>query len=728
MVSVLDLNTRDLILPGEGGMVRIEQGKGRFQLTVACALLALGVVFSPACKKSAPAGPTIAVPTFTRSFTAAGNEFKYTVVGKDPALGGTTTIPTVLVPVSLVFGGPAGGAEKDMEISAADDVQKVVQSPVFQNYAFTTGDTQYGDAIQRAQFYKLATARDWHTRLGQPRVTSPLQITIPSANGYVLNSKKTGHSLAIVDLDFVQKELFKGLAKTEAKPDELVIALTENVEFYELGDATVCCTWGAHGAEADASSKVLQPFVLSTYLDPDVVPGYSDIQPITQQIAAWMNDPLHGQQENTFPAWQRPVAKGGCGGRGIGTHYRFALPTDGVSGSNSTVMKAETGEYHLENVALLPWYTQTANPDTFQGAYSFPDTSLLKSPAEPCAPRRGRMEAEPTEPPLANPHAPNGHQLIGYWVGYSRSKTVPLRDVSPQWDVIIVAFAAPVKGSTSTLQFETPAGYTKEEFRAEIAAMKRKGKKVLISLGGGGQVVKLDTAEDLKNFVDSVGGIVADYDFDGVDLDLETPSLMLDPGDTDFRKPTTPCVVNLIDAMRQLRKRFGPRFMLAEVPEGPQVPAGYVTYAGQFGSFLPVIYATRDILSFVDVQDYNTPPLEGMDGNYYMPETADYYGAMTEMLVHGFHVGGNPRSYFPPLPPEKVAVGFLVGRSKLDAIEKSVRYLITGKPFGGDYKLQRSSGYRNFNGVMFWNIQADRADNYRMSNAIGPLLHGLARR
>ncbi len=710
------------------GNVRINR---RFHIQAACVYVVatVCVVFSPACKKSAPSGPAISVPTFTRSFTAAGKQYQYTIVGRDPSQGGTTTMSTVLVPVSLVFDGFTDKSGKKLEISAASDVPKVVQSPIFQKHAFATGDTQYGDAIQRAQFYKEAVAKDWHTLLSQPRVTSPLQIMIPPANGYVLTSKKTGHSLALVDLDFVQKELFKGLEKTQVKPDELVIALTKNVEFYELGDATVCCTWGAHGVHEDASSKALRPFILSTYLDPGVVPGYSDIQPITQQVAAWINDPLHGYRENEFPAWQRPGAAGGCGGRGIGTHYRFALPTDAASESNSTVVQAEGGEYHLENVSLLPWYTQNVNPDTFQGAYSFPDTSVLKTAAEPCTPRGERIEVTPTASPLANPHPPNGHQLIGYWVGYSRSKTIPLRDVSPQWDVIIVAFASRVKGATSTLHFETPAGYTKERFRDEVAAMQRKGKKILISLGGGGAVVTLSTAQDLKNFVDSVGSIVADYGFDGVDLDLETPSLILDPGDKDFRKPTTPSVVNLIDAMRQLRKRFGPKFMLAEVPEGPQVPAAYVTYAGQFGSFLPVIYGTRDILSFVDVQDYNTPPLEGMDGNYYFPETADYYVAMTEMLVHGFQVGRNPKSYFPPLPPEKVAVGFLVGRSKLPEIEKSVRYLITGKPFaGGEYKLQRKGGYRNFNGVMFWNIQADRADNYQMSNAIGPLLHSLPRR
>ena len=331
-------------------MIFSKQARVGFHLQSVYILLGLCVLLSPACEKKAPSGPEIAVPVFTRSFAAGGQEYHYTVAGRDPAQGGATTIPTVLVPVSLVFEGPADQTGKKMEVSAADDVQKVVQSPVFQKHAFATGDTQYGDAVQRAQFYKEASAKDWHTLLGQPRVTSPLQITIPAANGYVLTSKKTGHSLAIVDLNYVQKELFKGLAKMQAKPDELVMALTKNTEFYELDDATVCCTWGAHGVQTDATSKVLQPFVLSTYLDAGVVPGYSDVQPITQQLAAWMNDPLHGYKENSFPAWQRPAEQGGCGGRGIGTHYRFALPTDSLPESNYTVVKTEAGEYHLENV------------------------------------------------------------------------------------------------------------------------------------------------------------------------------------------------------------------------------------------------------------------------------------------------------------------------------------------------------------------------------------------
>jgi chitinase len=101
----------------------------------------------------------------------------------------------------------------------------------------------------------------------------------------------------------------------------------------------------------------------------------------------------------------------------------------------------------------------------------------------------------------------------------------------------------------------------------------------------------------------------------------------------------------------------------------------------------------------------------------------DYHAAMTELLLHGFNVGGNPAHFFPPLPPSKVAVGFLTGYTSPSIVSQAMDYIITGKiPAGTTYKLREPSGYPAMIGAMFWTIDADRNDNYKYSNLIGPQL------
>lgn len=693
-------------------------------------LLSVSLIGSAAF--TAPPSSLATVPTFTGSFVTNGNQYSYTMAGRQPQSGGTTTIPTVLVPIILSFQARGGLGGPHAAMDAAANVPEVLHSPIFQRYPFATGNTQYADAVQRAQFYSIAAKNDWHTMLGEPHVAPAISIEIPAASGYLLHSQRTGKSLGIADLGFVQQELFQDLAKTGAGPGTLLIALTRDVLFYSLGDATVCCSAGMHGVEVNSTGRSAQAFVIASYFDPGVVPDYADIQAVTQQIGEWVNDPLAGYRTNKFPAWLKPNGAG-CGGGGESSAYIFQQPADYLSRAGAAVVRVKGKIQHLENIALLPWFEQEPATETFQRAYSFPNTKALAKPAEACTAARNHP-AEPTAKPVARTEAPNGHALIGYWEGYSSVKhPTPIRDVSPQWDVVIATFAAPVKGSKSLLHFEAPAALGDKRFKEGVDYLKSKGKKVLISLGGGGQVVTLNTPKDLHNFVSSVTAIVEKYGFDGVDLDIETPSLILNPGDTDFRHPTTPSVVNLITAMHQLKKHFGSKFMITEVPEGPQTQAGMQTYAGQFGSFLPVIYGTRDILSFVDVQHYNTPPLEGLDGNYYFAGTADYNVALSEMMVHGFPVAGAAKRFFPALPAEKVAVGFAVspgirGYTSLQEIEDGLRYLMLGKPYtGAEYKLRWPAGYPQFLGTMFWAINADRRVNYKMSNAIGPFLHKLPR-
>jgi chitinase len=173
-----------------------------------------------------------------------------------------------------------------------------------------------------------------------------------------------------------------------------------------------------------------------------------------------------------------------------------------------------------------------------------------------------------------------------------------------------------------------------------------------------------------------------------------------------------------------LKDHFGAKFQISLVPEGTQIPAGLPSYGGQFGSYLPIAYAIRDILTFMDVQDYNTPPLQGLDGEIYQAGTVDYHAAMTELVLHGFPVGDR-RKIFPALPAEKVAIGFLTGDTTPDVVSKALDYVITGnRPAGLTYRLRHRKGYPGMLGAMFWTIDADRRENYHFSNVVGPQLHG----
>jgi chitinase len=666
-------------------------------------------------------------------FQQAVGSTSYAVAGAAPA-NVTTTIPTVLVPIILSFDARKI-AGKPFVMDARADMARVLHSPIFTRFPFPTGgNTQYADAMLRTTF---TGNKDWHTLLAKPDV-KPIRITIPVGYGYILTSRASGRSLAVADIVFLQKEIFKQIPR---QAGALVMAVTRNTTFYTHGDATECCAWGTHGADSSTGNS----FVLASYLDeaPSIVED-RDIQPLTQQLAQFVKDPLfeplmRGRNVvipgNVVPGWLRPAwqpagDQGPCGGNRVGTDLFLLEPVNTnlkntLPVSRPFVARAGKDIWHLQTVALLPWYT-----GAFEGwgsTYSFPDSQVLTEHAQPCPPPDS-FDAPPMPKVSAIPQigVPNGHKMIGYWIAYGPAGAhIPLREVSPQWDIIIVAFATPdPTAPEGTMQFRTPLGMDTEQFKADIAYMKSQGKKVIVSLGGGGENFTLNDPKRVPNYVASVSRIVTEYGFDGIDIDFESPSLSIDPGDKDFRHPTTPSIVNLISALRQLHDRFGPDFMISLVPEGTQIPSGYPSYGGQFGSYLAIAHGIRDILTFMDTQHYNTPPLQALDGEIYQPGSVDYHAAMTELVLHGFDVGGDPKVHFPPLPPNKIAVGFLTGDANPTTVSQAMDYIITGKaPAGTKYKLRNPAGYPGMIGMMLWTLNYDRDDGYNFSNLVGPQLH-----
>ncbi|MER5711479.1 glycoside hydrolase family 18 protein [Streptomyces sp. NPDC002122] len=326
------------------------------------------------------------------------------------------------------------------------------------------------------------------------------------------------------------------------------------------------------------------------------------------------------------------------------------------------------------------------------------------------------------------------HALVGYLhasfangSGYTR-----MADVPDSWDVINLAFGEPTSVTSGDIRFslcpatECPNVESAADFKAAIKAKQAAGKKVLISIGGQNGQVQLATTAARDTFVSSVSKIIDEYGLDGLDIDFEGHSLSLQTGDTDFRSPTSPVIVNLIQAVKTLKAKYGSGFVLTMAPETFFVQLGYQYYGSgpwggqdpRAGAYLPVIHALRDDLTLLHVQDYNSGSIMGLDNQYHSMGGADFHIAMTDMLLTGFPVAGNSERFFPALRPEQVAIGLPAstqagnGHTAPAEVNKALNCL-TKKTDCGTY--QTHGTWPALRGLMTWSINWDRYNQWAFS-------------
>ncbi|MEU7391395.1 chitinase [Streptomyces tanashiensis] len=326
------------------------------------------------------------------------------------------------------------------------------------------------------------------------------------------------------------------------------------------------------------------------------------------------------------------------------------------------------------------------------------------------------------------------HALVGYLhAGFANgSGYTRMADVPDSWDVINLAFGEPTSVTSGDIRFslcpatECPGVESPADFKAAIKAKQAAGKKVLISIGGQNGQVQLSTTAARDTFVSSVSKIIDEYGLDGLDIDFEGHSLSLQTGDTDFRNPTSPVVVNLIQAVKTLKAKYGAKFVLTMAPETFFVQLGYQYYGSgpwggqdpRAGAYLPVIHALRDDLTLLHVQDYNSGSIMGLDNQYHSMGGADFHIAMTDMLLTGFPVAGNTDRFFPALRPEQVAIGLPAstqagnGHTAPAEVNKALDCL-TKKTNCGSY--QTHGTWPALRGLMTWSINWDRYNQWQFS-------------
>ena len=356
-----------------------------------------------------------------------------------------------------------------------------------------------------------------------------------------------------------------------------------------------------------------------------------------------------------------------------------------------------------------------------------------------------KEEETPPTRPETNDTLPK-RLMVGYWHNFENgSGFVKLRDVSRDWNLIHVSFAEP-KDPSMNMGFETytagPNGYASAQaFKDDIALVQKRGQKVIISIGGEKGHINLSDEGKLNNFISTMNKIIDEYGFDGFDIDFEGQSLYLEANDYGHNfelgadpemknMPKTPVLANLIKAIRAIHKHTtakGKKFILTMAPETFFVQIGHANYGSigngdnRAGAYLPVIDSVRDILTVLQVQNYNSGPVMGLDETYHNMGNADFHIICMQMLLEGFNIAHSKDSKlkFKPLRPDQVALGVPStgsagnGYTSNEEIHKALNCLEKG--IGYTVKLANPNGYPGIRGIMSWSINWDVFTNSAFS-------------
>jgi len=302
------------------------------------------------------------LPTWTSSFDYNGNTYPYTMIGTDPSQGSaTTTVPVTIIPLKIVF---SDGTTFD----GSQQVTNVLNSPLFQPASFSSGTTQFGDAMQRAEFWKIVskTSPDYHVLLTTPTIAPVVTIHVPATDGSV-RVTANGVVVGTVYFGWFNSKLEGLLGSDGIAPNMLPFFLSYNVfTFFDRG-GSACCLAGFH----QVIYSNLQTFIWGSYLSPGVYPGMQDINFLSHEVAEWMNDPF---DNNVVPSYKLPFnPQGTCQ-----SLLEVGDPLIGIA------YEVEVGGtvYHPQDITFLSWFARQAPSEGIHGRYTYRGT--FKSYAPTC--------------------------------------------------------------------------------------------------------------------------------------------------------------------------------------------------------------------------------------------------------------------------------------------------------------------------------------------------------
>ncbi|MCL2107861.1 MAG: glycosyl hydrolase family 18 protein [Oscillospiraceae bacterium] len=296
--------------------------------------------------------------------------------------------------------------------------------------------------------------------------------------------------------------------------------------------------------------------------------------------------------------------------------------------------------------------------------------------------------------------------LSGYWQSWNLPgrDRVPITSVPTLYNEVIIAFVAP--DSQGVVKFAGPD----VPLRDNVRYLQSRGQKVLLSIGGGGVTVTLDTPDKVRRFGESLYQLCVNLGVDGIDIDVEE-------GMAVSGSPWHPTgtVKGVIDGVDAVMHSFPQGFMLTMAPETLNLVGAIARYGGAWGNYLPIILHFGNRITRVHMQYYNSGSMFGVDRRPHNVGTIDFIVYLTEAIIKGFPIA-DTGVVFPGLPPNKVSVGLPAtpraaynGYLTNAEINEAFRRLVTG--FRGN-DVMCSTPYNCLGGLMTWSVQWDATNNY----------------
>lgn len=319
----------------------------------------------------------------------------FNTVGNPPQMHGTTTINAPVTPVSLDLrdknGNPRFIKGQPLISDVTPFVQPTLNSPVFSNaiYSSSSVPTQFSDAIQRAEYFSNAKD-DWHTLLS-PNLQAGVTITINQSADpthplyeFALNADGTCCLFVLVDAVTFENALFNTIVNSIIAGDittkDISTYLFPNTYLFEIVNGNFeCCVLGFHSYVFDDVSPTLEQrwvFDYASWITPGIFRGgLSDVSGLSHEISESYNDPFVASDNihDVTPWWLSP--NGNC---------QDDLETGDVienlpNGLFPVTINGMT--YHPQNEALLQWFEFMVPSDALDGAYSYPDETVLTGPS-----------------------------------------------------------------------------------------------------------------------------------------------------------------------------------------------------------------------------------------------------------------------------------------------------------------------------------------------------------